>query len=146
MLSSSIGNCSSGTLKHFLSCDTWNTSCTSDKLSGSSNWYAPSPFLSNILKGPIQWGDNLPLTLNLFIPLIGETLRYTKCHGPSQGIRPTYRCPCPKDLRQSCRCAQSLGKFGYLYLRHFAQERFTHHVDITHIIRVKNKWKRITIT
>jgi hypothetical protein len=28
-----------------------------------------------------------------------------KCDGTSQGIRPTYRCPCPKDLRQSCRCA-----------------------------------------
>jgi hypothetical protein len=27
--SSSIGSCSSGTRKHFLSCDTWNTSCTS---------------------------------------------------------------------------------------------------------------------
>jgi hypothetical protein len=63
------------------------------------------------------------------------------CHGTSEGIRPTYRCPCPKDLRQSCRCAQSLGTFGYLYLHHIAQERFTHHADITHIIRVKNKWK-----
>jgi hypothetical protein len=29
----------------------------------------------------------------------------TSCHGTSQGIRPTYRCPCPKDLRQSCRGA-----------------------------------------
>ena len=28
--SSSIGSCSSGTRKHFLCCDTWNTSCTSD--------------------------------------------------------------------------------------------------------------------
>jgi ribonuclease HI len=27
------------------------------------------------------------------------------CDGTSQGIRPAYRCPCPKDLRQSCRCA-----------------------------------------
>jgi hypothetical protein len=26
------------------------------------------------------------------------------CHRTSQGIRPTYRCPCPKDLRQPCRC------------------------------------------
>jgi hypothetical protein len=26
------------------------------------------------------------------------------CHGTSQGIRPTYRCPCPKDLGQPCRC------------------------------------------
>jgi hypothetical protein len=23
----------------------------------------------------------------------------SKCHETSQGIRPTYRCPCPKDLR-----------------------------------------------
>jgi hypothetical protein len=22
-----------------------------------------------------------------------------ECHGTSQGIRTTYRCPCPKDLR-----------------------------------------------
>jgi hypothetical protein len=29
----------------------------------------------------------------------------TSCGGTSQGIRPTYRCPCPKDLRQSGRCA-----------------------------------------
>jgi hypothetical protein len=29
----------------------------------------------------------------------------TRCHGTSQGIRPTYRCPCPKDLRWSQRCA-----------------------------------------
>jgi len=26
------------------------------------------------------------------------------CHGTSQGIRLTYRCPCPKDLGQPCRC------------------------------------------
>jgi hypothetical protein len=29
----------------------------------------------------------------------------TSCHGTSQGIRPTYRYPCPMDLKQSCRCA-----------------------------------------
>jgi hypothetical protein len=50
----------------------------SDKLSSSSNLYATSPFLSKILNGPMYQGDNLPLTLNLFIPLNGETLRYTK--------------------------------------------------------------------
>jgi hypothetical protein len=27
-----------------------------------------------------------------------------KCDGTSQGIRPTYSCPCPKDLGQLCRC------------------------------------------
>ena len=26
------------------------------------------------------------------------------CDGTSQGIRPTYSCPCPKDLGQPCRC------------------------------------------
>jgi hypothetical protein len=26
------------------------------------------------------------------------------CDGTSQVIRPTYSCPCPTDLRQSCRC------------------------------------------
>jgi hypothetical protein len=29
----------------------------------------------------------------------------TSCHGTSQDIRPTYRCPCPKDLGQPCRYA-----------------------------------------
>jgi hypothetical protein len=27
-----------------------------------------------------------------------------KCDGTSQGNRPTYSCPCPKDLGQPCRC------------------------------------------
>jgi hypothetical protein len=36
---------------------------------------------------------------------------------------------------------KSFDKFGYLYLHHIAQEHFTHHADITHIIRVKNKQK-----
>jgi hypothetical protein len=27
-----------------------------------------------------------------------------ECGRTSQGIRPTYRCPCPKDLGQLCRC------------------------------------------
>jgi hypothetical protein len=26
------------------------------------------------------------------------------CDGTSQGIIPTYSCPCPKDLGQPCRC------------------------------------------
>jgi hypothetical protein len=33
----SIGICSSRTHKHFLSCDTWNTSCTSNSYGGSSS-------------------------------------------------------------------------------------------------------------
>jgi hypothetical protein len=32
------------------------------------------------------------------------------------------------------------------YRHHIAQERFTHHVDITHVIGEKNKRKQITIT
>jgi hypothetical protein len=40
----------------------------------------------------------------------------------------------------------SLNKFGHLYHHHIAQERFTHHADITHIVGAKNKRKRITIT
>jgi hypothetical protein len=37
-------------------------------------------------------------------------------------------------------------KFDLLHHHPVAQERFTHHVDITHIIGEKNKRKRITIT
>jgi hypothetical protein len=33
---------------------------------------------SIILNGPTYLGANFPLTLNLWVPLIGETLRYTK--------------------------------------------------------------------
>jgi hypothetical protein len=57
---------------------------------------------------------------------------------PPQGIRPTHRCPCLKDLRQLCKCAQWLGKSDYLYLYHIAQERLTHNADITHH---RSKWK-----
>jgi hypothetical protein len=46
-----------------------------------------------------------------------------------------------RTSEQPCRCVQSLGKFGYLYLHHIAQEHFTHHIYITHIIGVKNKRK-----
>jgi hypothetical protein len=62
---------------------------------------------------------------------LGPTLE-GGCHRTSQGIRPTYRCPCPEDLQQSCRCAQWLGRSGYLYLHHIAQECLTHNADITH--------------
>jgi hypothetical protein len=60
------------------------------------------------------------------------------CHGTSQGIRPTYRYPCPEDLRQSCRCAQWLSRSGYVYLHHIVQECLSHNVDITHH---QSKWK-----
>jgi hypothetical protein len=33
-----------------------------------------------------------------------STLMPKGCHRTSQGIRPIYRCPCPKDLGQPCRC------------------------------------------
>jgi hypothetical protein len=39
-ITSSRGICSSETRKHFLSCETWKTSCTSNNCGGSSNWYA----------------------------------------------------------------------------------------------------------
>jgi hypothetical protein len=35
----------------------------------------------------------------------GAVIHAEVCHETSQVIRPTYICPCPKDLRQSCRCA-----------------------------------------
>jgi hypothetical protein len=55
----------------------------------------------------------------------------TSCHGTFQDIRPTYRCHCSKDLRQSCKCAQGLGRSDYLYPHHIAQERLSHNADIT---------------
>jgi hypothetical protein len=38
IVNSSKGICSYGTHKHFLSCQTWKTSCTSDNWGGSSRW------------------------------------------------------------------------------------------------------------
>jgi hypothetical protein len=35
---------------------------------------------------------------------LGTYVRPLYRHGTSQGIRPTYRCPCPKDLIQPYRC------------------------------------------
>jgi hypothetical protein len=43
------------------------------------------------------------LKINLYIHLVNFPVLW--CHGTSQGIRPTYSCPCLKDLGQSCRCA-----------------------------------------
>jgi hypothetical protein len=87
-----------------------------------------------------QLADILTKSLNpsTFTHLRGEL--GVCCHGTSQGIRPTYRCPRPKDLRQSCRCAQWLGRSYYLYLHHIAQERLTHHADITYH---RSKQKRL---
>jgi hypothetical protein len=50
---------------------------------------------------------------------------------PPKVLGPPTRCPYLEDLRQSCRCAQWLGRSGYLYLHHIAQVRLTHHADIT---------------
>jgi hypothetical protein len=47
-------------------------------------------------------------------------LRSVTSHRTSQDIRPTYKCPCLEDLRQSCWCAQWLDRSGYLYLHHIA--------------------------
>jgi hypothetical protein len=38
----------------------------------------------------------------------------------------------------------NLARFGYQYLHHIAQERFTHHADITHNRR-RERAERITI-
>jgi hypothetical protein len=69
-------------------------------------------------------------------PEVEHHLRVDKalgsCHETSQGIRATHRCPCHKDFRQSCRCAQWLSRSDYLYLHHIAQEHLSHHADITH--------------
>jgi hypothetical protein len=80
--SCSIGIYSSGTRKHFLSYDTWNMSCTSN----SSSWYTTSPLRSMIWKSPTYLGANFPMNLNLRVPLIGETFRYTK--SPTSNERP----------------------------------------------------------
>jgi hypothetical protein len=53
----------------------------------------------------------------------------TSCDGTSQVIRPTYSCPCPTDLGQSCRCTWSFDRFG-IWIPYLSQERFTRHVDI----------------
>jgi hypothetical protein len=51
------------------------------------------------------------ITRSIGFPEVEDRLSQVKkrklsyCDGTSQGIRPTYRCPCPKDLRQSCKCA-----------------------------------------
>jgi hypothetical protein len=66
------------------------------------------------------------------------------CDGTSQVIRPTYICPCPTDLRQPCRCPWSLDKFG-IYILYLAQERFTHHADITKHRRNENA-EAVTLT
>jgi hypothetical protein len=49
---------------------------------------------------------NVPSTM---IPKRSELLVHDRpsprpCDGTSQGIKPTYSCPCPKDLGQLCRC------------------------------------------
>jgi hypothetical protein len=67
----------------------------------------------------------------------------TSCHGTSQDIRPTYRYPCPEDLRKSCRCTLWLGRSGFLYHVHIAKERSSHIADITHH---QSKAERVTIT
>ena len=43
----------SGSDKHFLNCDTWNTLCTPARLGGNANRYATGPILSNTSYGPM---------------------------------------------------------------------------------------------
>ena len=65
----SIGTCSaSGTLKHLLNCETWNTGCISDISSGSSRRYATAPTFFRTWYGPMYRGANLPCTWNLRVP------------------------------------------------------------------------------
>jgi hypothetical protein len=77
-VNSSRGIYSSETRKHFLSWETWKTSCMYDNCGGSSNWYATSTLCSRILNGPIYFGASFPLTLKWQSPVMGDTFRYTK--------------------------------------------------------------------
>ena len=54
------GTRSSSNLKHFFNWETWNTSCTPERLGGNPKWYATSPFRSNTLNGPIYLGLAFP--------------------------------------------------------------------------------------
>jgi hypothetical protein len=60
------------------------------------------------------------------------------CHGTSQHIRPTYRCPCPDNLIQSCRCTQWLGRSGFLISITSPKSAYTI-TQTLHIIRVSGK-------
>jgi hypothetical protein len=54
-------------------------------------------------------GGSVTMCPNLRIEIRGiefPTNLVVMCHRTSQDIRPTYRCACPMDLRQSCRCTQ----------------------------------------
>jgi hypothetical protein len=70
-------------------------------------------------------------------------LTHTSCDGTSQGIRPTYTCPRPKDLRKTCRCSQQLDMPGLCIIFNISQERISHFTNITHS---RVKVERVTIT
>jgi hypothetical protein len=52
----------SGTWRHFFNWDTWNTLCTTDKVSGNWSRYTTGPYLSRIGKGPMYQGASFPFT------------------------------------------------------------------------------------
>src|SRR3954471_13379190 len=65
----------SGTSRHLRSNEIWNTLCTADISSSSSNFYDTSPRRLRILKGPIYRGANFPLSWKRCIPFNGDTFR-----------------------------------------------------------------------
>ena len=59
----STGTCSvSGTHKHLLNCETWNTRCMSDIPSGSRSRKATLPTFFSTWYGPMYRGANFPCT------------------------------------------------------------------------------------
>jgi hypothetical protein len=46
----------SGTRRHFFNCDTWNTLCIADKVSGNWSRYATGPHCSSTRNGPMYLG------------------------------------------------------------------------------------------
>ena len=44
------------------------------------------------------------LAMQSLVSLVSGKSLVGCCDGTSQGIRPTYSCPCPTDLGQPCRC------------------------------------------
>jgi hypothetical protein len=82
--------------------------------SSITRMYVGLPFPSGCLDSKEEDGPSFaldfsglrdPKSMLQFLYVCGEMLSKSSCDRTSQGIRPTYRCPCPKDLRQSCRCA-----------------------------------------
>ena len=67
----------SGSLKYFLSIDTWKTLCTPFNDSGNYKRKAKLPTRAMITNRPIYHGLSFPVVPNLTTPLVGDTLRST---------------------------------------------------------------------